>query len=269
MIGRSVPGLFLLLIVSCAQADRPALSLVVDDLGYSFEQAKEVLSLPGNHTYAIIPGTTYGRRIARYAYQNGREIILHMPMQSATDLVIEESALHDAMDEQEITQRVRSMIDTLPNISGINNHMGSRLTELGYIMRPVMETIKQVKSGLYFLDSRTTPLSTAYEQARFAGLPSIKRDIFLDYDPDNRDAMEFQWQRWLKKSRELGHAVAIAHPYRNTIEFLRDKLESVEPEYHFVTLSEVLQQRPIHEAPTWPRYLSHWQKDSKNSKPLP
>ncbi len=269
MKGRSTLTFILLFFVHNAQADRPALSLVVDDLGYSFEQAKEVLNLPGNHTYAIIPDTTYGRRIAQYAYQNGREIILHMPMQSATDLVIEASALHDAMDEEEITQRVRSMIDTLPNISGINNHMGSRLTELGYVMRPVMETIKQANNGLYFLDSRTTPLSTAYEQARFAGLASIKRDIFLDYDQDNREAMEFQWQRWLKKSRVRGHAVAIAHPYRNTIEFLREKLESVEPEYHFVTLSEVLQQRPIHEAPAWPRYLSHWQKDSKSSKPSP
>ena len=258
---------FLLTALSPAQAERPVLSLVIDDLGYSFEQAKKVLELPGEHTYAIIPQTTYSRKIAQYAGQLGREVILHMPMQSATDLVIESSALHDGMDENEITNRVTDLLSDMPNIRGINNHMGSRLTEMGYIMRPVMETIKQSKQPLYFLDSRTTPLSKAYQAALRAGLPSTKRDVFLDHEPDNPASMEFQWQRWLSKAKDKGHAIAIAHPYQNTIDFLDDKLRSASADYRFTTVSELLAEQPINEAPVWPRYLSHLQQDSRNSKP--
>jgi len=114
------------------------LSLVIDDLGYSIEQAKKVLRLPENHTFAIIPETTYSKKNARFAHQNGHEIMLHMPMQSSTDLIIESTALNDQMSEQEITDSVISMMKDVPYIKGINNHMGSRLTELGYVMRPVM-----------------------------------------------------------------------------------------------------------------------------------
>ena len=79
------------LYVTSAAAEKPVLALVIDDLGYSFDQARQVLNLPGQHTYAIIPSTTYAKKIAQFAYQNGREVILHMPMQSAIGRKIEAS----------------------------------------------------------------------------------------------------------------------------------------------------------------------------------
>jgi len=258
----------LLKVATGLQADTPALSLVIDDLGYSMELAREVFELPGRHTYAVIPDTTYARPVARLAIELGKEVILHMPMQSATDLMIEDSALHDGMSEREITQRVQHMIRAIPQIRGINNHMGSRLTEMGYIMRPVMETIRQNDTALYFLDSRTTPLSTAYQQARFAGLAAATRDVFLDYDL-SEESLEQQWSLWLKKARDHGHAIAIAHPHRKTIEFLRRKIATVGDRYRMIPLSERLLNSPSYEAPKWQRYLSHLQQDSKNSKPLP
>lgn len=248
-----------------AWADKPMLSLVIDDLGYSFEQAKKVLSLPGNHTFAIIPDTTYSQKIAQYAHENGHEVMLHMPMQSSTDLIIESTALNEQMTEQEIAEGVINMLQDVPFIKGINNHMGSRLTEMGYIMRPVMETIKQQNAALYFLDSRTSALSTAYHQALAAGVPTLKRDVFLDADRTNPDSIREQYERWLELARENGHAVAIAHPYQNTIDILLEKLEQTTQEFEFITLSQQvanLQQ----EENEWPKYLSHLQMDSKSSK---
>lgn len=248
-----------------AWADKPTLSLVIDDLGYSYEQAQKVLELPGNHTFAIIPSTTYSKKIAQYAHQHGHEVMLHMPMQSSTDLIIEDTALHDRMSEQEITEHVISMLQDVPYIQGINNHMGSRLTEIDYIMRPVMETIRQQSKALYFLDSRTSAMSTAYQQALSAGLASLKRDVFLDAERDNIESINFQFKRWLNKARDNGHAVAIAHPYQNTIDLLTEKLVEVMPEFDFLTISQQvanLQQ----EDSEWPRYLSHLQMGSKSSK---
>jgi hypothetical protein len=258
----------LLKLATGLQADTPALSLVIDDLGYAMEQAREVFELPGRHTYAVIPDSPYAQAVANLAIEHGKEVILHMPMQSATDLMIEASALHDAMSEREITQRVQNMIRSMPQIRGINNHMGSRLTEMGYIMRPVMETIRQNDTPLYFLDSRTTPLSTAYQQARFAGLAAASRDVFLDYDLSEA-SLEEQWSLWLQKARDQGHAIAIAHPHRQTVEFLRRKIATLGDRYRLIPLSERLLNSPSYEAPKWQRYLSHLQQDSKNSKQSP
>ena len=256
----------LILLSTSVYADKPILALVIDDLGYSFDQARQVFDLPGRHTYAIIPQTTYSRKIAQLADENGHEIMLHMPMQSAGDLIIESSALHDGMTEQEITAGVQQMMRELPNIRGVNNHMGSKLTEMGYIMRPVMETIRQHNYGHYFLDSRTTAQSQAYQHALRAGLRSVKRDVFLDFQGDDKEVTAQQFELWLKKARTKGYAIAIAHPYAGTIEVLKEKLAEAAEDFRFMTISDLIEFKQQESLP-WPRYLSHLHQDSKNSKP--
>ncbi len=253
-----------LLLTSSANAEKPVLALVVDDLGYSFELAKQVLNLPGQHTFAIIPDTTYDKKIAEFAHQNGHEIILHMPMQSlASGKHIETSTLDEDMSEDEITSNVDTMLKEIPYIRGINNHMGSKLTGMGYIMRPIMESIKKFNGKFYFLDSRTTALSQAYQQALRARVPSLKRDVFLDYDHTNQESILFQYQLWLNKASKLGSAVAIAHPYSSTIDLLQEKLSQISDDYQFMTISQLLEhQKP--EKKSWPKYLSHLQTDLKN-----
>ena len=255
----------LMLLTSTVHAEKPVLALVIDDLGYSFDQAREVFDLPGSHTFAIIPATTYSRKIAQLADQQGHEIMLHMPMQSSGDLIIESTALHDGMTEQEITSGVEAMIKDIPSISGVNNHMGSKLTEMGYIMRPVMETIRKHGKGIYFLDSRTTAQSQAYQHALRAGLPSIKRDVFLDFQGDNAEITSEQFDLWLQKARDRGYAVAIAHPYHGTLEVLKERLAEVTDEFRFMTISDLIAYQQQESLP-WPRYLSHLHQDSKNSK---
>lgn len=58
--------LLLTLLATGAAADqRPVLSLVIDDLSYSLKQGMAAIDLDGDHTYAILPGTTYSRKLAR------------------------------------------------------------------------------------------------------------------------------------------------------------------------------------------------------------
>ena len=61
------PWLFLLIFVAGAsQADqRPVLSLVTDDLGYSLANGKAAIGLDGDHTYAILPGAVYSNGLQR------------------------------------------------------------------------------------------------------------------------------------------------------------------------------------------------------------
>ncbi|MCP4470296.1 MAG: divergent polysaccharide deacetylase family protein [Gammaproteobacteria bacterium] len=239
------PWLILLLaFTGASEADqRLVLSLVIDDLGYSLESGKAAISLDGDHTYAILPGAIYSRKLARYAHQMNKEVILHMPMQSIRSSAAHEpNALNEAMDEDELTGNVHSLLSQIPFIRGVNNHMGSHLTELDFFMRPVMDSIRSYNPSFYFLDSRTSPRSVAYSQAMDAGLSTISRDVFLDNDPSTA-AIQLQYNIWLTRAREQGSAIAIGHPYSHTLEVLRHNLPEAGDNFTFMRISELIEAR--------------------------
>ena len=231
-----------------AEADqRPVLSLVIDDLGYSLKNGMAAINLDGDHTYAILPGATYSRKLAQHAHGQNKEVILHLPMQSVSSAAAREpNALNEAMDEDQLTTNVHSLLAKIPFIRGVNNHMGSHLTEFDFFMRPVMDSIRGYNPGLYFLDSRTSPRSVAHAQALDAGLNSISRDVFLDNEL-NPESIRLQLNIWLTKARKHGSAVAIGHPYPQTIEVLRAQLPATGGEFIFMPISELIKERQLHD----------------------
>ena len=227
-----------------AAADqRPVMSLVIDDLGYSLDNGKAAIELEGDHTYAILPGAAYSRELARHAHAHDKEVILHLPMQSISSRAAHEpNALNEAMDEDQLAENVHSLLSSVPHIRGVNNHMGSHLTEFDFFMRPVMDSIRAYNSRLYFLDSRTSPRSVAHAQALDAGLSAIKRDVFLDNEP-NLESIRVQYRIWQTKARELGSAIAIGHPFSNTLQVLRENLAAASADYRFMRVSKVIEAR--------------------------
>jgi polysaccharide deacetylase 2 family uncharacterized protein YibQ len=227
-----------------AEADqRPVLSLVIDDLGYSLTNGMAAIDLNGAHTYAILPGAIYSQKLARHAHKQNKEVILHLPMQSInSNAAHEPNALNETMDEDQLTTKVHALLAQIPFIRGVNNHMGSHLTEFDFFMRPVMDSIRGYNPGLYFLDSRTSPRSVAHAQALDAGLSSISRDVFLDNEP-NPESIRLQLNIWLTKAREHGSAIAIGHPYPHTIDILRAQLPATDGEFEFLPLSKLIRER--------------------------
>jgi len=239
------PAFLLICFICSAPANgaeqRPVLSLVIDDLGYSFRHGRSAIELDGDHTYAIIPGTSYGRKLAYLARQHKKEVILHLPLQASNPgAASEPNALNEAMDEDLLAKNLVDMLSEIPMIKGVNNHMGSHLTQIDYFMRPIMDVIKDYNPDFYFLDSRTSPNSIAYTEARNSGLSSIRRDVFLDNDHENPESIHLQFQIWLQKARDRGHAVAIGHPHPNTIKYLRENLSQENKQFRFLSVSKLL-----------------------------
>jgi len=249
---------------SSAQDQRPVLSLVIDDLGYSFEHGKAAIELDGDHTYAVLPGASYSERLARHAHLLNKEVILHLPMQSISSSAAHEpGALNEAMDENELTNNVHTLLAKIPFIRGVNNHMGSHLTEFDFFMRPVMDSIRSYNPSFYFLDSRTSPRSVAFSEAREAGLSSISRDIFLDNDA-NSTAIQLQYNIWLERARQQGSAIAIGHPYAPTIEVLQKNLAAAGKEFKFMRISRLIQERQLRGfSPDWREQLSRLAADAQ------
>lgn len=262
---RKLLALVFLGLTPFAQADqRPVLSLVVDDLGYSLGRGQAAIKLEGDHTYAIIPGATYSQKLARYAAEMNKEVILHLPLQSSNAIAPNEpNTLNDSMNEKQLSENLQAMLSAMPNIRGINNHMGSRLTEIDYFMQPIMDSIRSYNPELYFLDSLTTPKSIAYAVARSTGLDSISRDVFLDNDHQNVESIHLQFQIWLKRAETHGSAIAICHPHESTVAFLNENLPELNQRFEFMSVSRLIAM--INKAPdrySWQEELTQLQMET-------
>jgi polysaccharide deacetylase 2 family uncharacterized protein YibQ len=197
------------------QAARPPdqaalVAIIIDDLGQDLEAAREIASLPYKITFAVMPGLPHSRKVAELAGQHGREVLLHLPMQShAREGKRSPGTLTAAMTPMDFLSTLTGDLDSVPGAIGVNNHEGSSLTENREAMKFLMAELKA--RDLLFLDSRTSPRSVAYDTAREFGMKAAKRDVFLDNESDNR---------------EHGRAVGIGHPHPATISELRKWLAS-------------------------------------------
>jgi polysaccharide deacetylase 2 family uncharacterized protein YibQ len=140
---------------------------------------------------------------------------------------------------QGLADTFANALATVPFAVGINGHRGSLLTQHPGHMSWLMEEILMA-GGLYFVDSYTTHRSVALRMAAEKGVPAIKRDVFLDSDPaPEMVAREFERLKYL--ARQRGLAVAIGHPYPETLAFLERAIPGlVEEGIELVPLSELI-----------------------------
>jgi len=221
------------------EADRgPMMVVVIDDMGDHPVFAKNLTELPFPVTMAILPNRPRTRFVANLAAEHGTEIILHQPMQPGSYPRVNPGpgAVFTDMDAERIRTQLTENLAQLPNAVGINNHMGSAFTEYAAGMATVMQVLRA--KGLFFLDSVTSATSAAPEAAHAAGVPLYRRAVFLD---NVRNARTILGQ--LKTAERLalkhGRAIAIGHPYGETLEALRLWARERDPHIKLVTLKEL------------------------------
>jgi polysaccharide deacetylase 2 family uncharacterized protein YibQ len=208
-------------LITLAQAHSAQLVIIIDDIGNNYAQGNAMVELAGPLTLAFLPHTPYAKKLANKAYQQQKEIILHAPMENTVKAPLGPGALTQALTETEFKQTLKKAIASIPHIQGINNHMGSALTQDPQAMQWVMETLQD--EHLYFIDSLTSPHSVAYQQAVKHQLPALRRHIFLDNDKSPA-ALTQQWNKALKIAHKTGSAILIGHPYTESHAFLAQQL---------------------------------------------
>jgi len=255
------PLLILLLwlaIVPLARAagSSPALlALIIDDLGDRWDYGQRALALPGTVTYAILPGTPYGTRLARLAGNEGREVMLHQPMEALDHADLGVGGLDSRMSHDEFVRTLRTNLDALPHVRGVNNHMGSSLTQNQEAMGWVMDELRR-RGGLYFVDSRTISDSVARRVARHEGVATVGRDVFLDHVRTTAE-IEKQLVVAMKLARERGTVVVIGHPYPETLTVLEAALPRLAQfDIAQVSVSQVIEAKKQRSNPPWHVSLS-------------
>ncbi|GAC1631774.1 MAG: hypothetical protein NVS9B14_04110 [Candidatus Acidiferrum sp.] len=203
----------------------PRLAIILDDLGSDRAAAEAVFSMPYPLTISVLPNHEHSREIADEAQQRGYQVLLHLPMQSIANETPEKDELRPGMSARQVQTMVDGMIDSIPNAVGVNNHQGSRATSDPVLMRELMPALRE--KNLFYIDSRTTAETVAFDAAKEAGVPTAFRNVpFLD-DVQETSAIRKQLQLAIRGAKEKKAAIAIGHPHAATLEVLREFLPSV------------------------------------------
>jgi uncharacterized protein len=218
---------------------KPHIALIIDDIGDNLRLGRRAIRLPGNVTCAFLPHTTYARQLAAAAHKREKQVMLHLPMESEEGKAPGPGALTLDMTKSEFIHTVKSDLEAIPYVAGINNHMGSLMTQHPGDMRWLMQEINR-HAGLFFLDSRTTDLTVAQQLAQESGVPNLRRDIFLDNDQDPA-AIAAQFSQLIALAKRHGTAVAIGHPHPSTLRFLEEQLPRLGDEgIELVSVSDLI-----------------------------
>ncbi|OUR76997.1 hypothetical protein A9Q83_12270 [Alphaproteobacteria bacterium 46_93_T64] len=196
----------------------PVIAMVIDDVGLNTKRVQDLIALPAPLTLSFLP---YGKRLKEFSdltRERGHEVMLHLPMEpSRASADPGPDALLQALSADEIRRRTLKNLAQFTGYVGVNNHMGSKFTAYEPGMKVVMDIL--ASEGLLFLDSRTTAKSKGYQLAKERKMPTGNRDVFIDNEI-SVSAINQQLAKVEQQARKKGIAIAIGHPYPETIEAL-------------------------------------------------
>jgi polysaccharide deacetylase 2 family uncharacterized protein YibQ len=216
------------------------LVIIIDDMGYNLTRGTDALALPGNLTFAVIPNSRFGTQLAEAAHKAGKELMLHAPMSTVENIPLEAGGLTPELSKEEFRAALRNALMQVPHAQGVNNHMGSDLTQRRRQMAWLMQELRW--QDLYFVDSRTSDKTIAATVASEFRVPNLSRQVFLD-NTRTIEAIDERFKELLARAQQNGLAIAIGHPYPETISYLQQALPGLQDQgVQLVFVSEALQQ---------------------------
>jgi len=206
-------------------SDAPRLAIILDDFGSDRAAAESVFALRYPLTLSVLPNHELSKEIADEALRRGYQVMLHLPMQSVANEAPEKEELHPGMSAKQVEAMLGEMMETVPDAVGVNNHQGSQATSDPALMSELMPALRNW--NLFYVDSRTTAATVAFDAAHREGIPTAFRNVpFLD-DVQDVAAIHKQLALAIRGAKEKKTAIAIGHPHPATLEALREFLPKV------------------------------------------
>jgi hypothetical protein len=212
------------------KTNRPRIAIIIDDMGYHQQLGRQFLQLDLNLSFSFLPDAPYTEELAATAFQSGRDILVHLPMEPKN---AEKNPGANALSVQDTPERIRQkmagMLGAVPHAVGANNHMGSRFTEESEAMQVVIDTLKS--RSFFFIDSFTSVASRGLTIARQQGVPTAPRHVFLDAVMEPQHIYR-QIEQLLEGAKKRGWAIGIGHPHEVTLlaltRYNRERFDDVE-----------------------------------------
>lgn len=199
--------------------------LIIDDMGMDVARSKQVIDLGVPMTLAFLPYAPRVQDLTEEARKKGHELIIHIPMEPVdSNVSLGGMGLTEDMSAATFDQRLDEIFNSFSGYVGVNNHMGSQLTQNEAAMRQLMIALK--KRDKFFIDSRTINTSVAADIARLSGVPTATRDVFLDHI-DTPEGIHAALKKAENIARKNGTVIVIGHPKDTTIQGLREWLPTL------------------------------------------
>jgi polysaccharide deacetylase 2 family uncharacterized protein YibQ len=217
----------------------PKIAIIIDDIGYDKTIANKFLGLNAVLTFSILPYSPYEKSIARSVHSKGYDVMLHLPMEPDEYPSINPGpgVLLTSMTPDQLIGQLNEDLDAFPFITGVNNHMGSKMTTVSPQLNQIFSVLKG--KGLFFIDSRTTPDTLCKPSAQLFKVPFAQKDVFIDHKPEP-DFIRRQIHRLIMIADSHGEAVGIAHPHPETYNILREMLPELEKKATLVRASDIV-----------------------------
>lgn len=217
-------------------------AIIIDDMGITL-RSKLVEILPAPLTLAYLPYAKDLPARTKRAKENGHELMVHIPMQPMSNTTDPgPHALKANHSKAMLTENLNWNLSRFEGFVGVNNHMGSRITQDKAAMNHIMQHLK--KRNLFFIDSRTISTSVAAQTARDNGLAYAERDIFLDHEI-TPEFIQGALKKLEQKAYDQGYAIAIGHPHKETIEALKKWIPTLESKNLTLVPASALIRQPI------------------------
>jgi len=197
--------------------DKPQIAIIIDDLGVVRDKTLAMINSRAPLTLSFLPYAPDLPELTGLARRRGHELMVHLPMEPKGDKDPGPHALLTSESDGKISQNLAFDLAQFSGYVGVNNHMGSAFTEDRQGLNILLNEMH--KRGLLVLDSRTTSKSLLAAMATARHIPNMTRDIFLD----NRQDVSYilgQLQKLEHMAIRRGNAIAIGHPYAETIQAL-------------------------------------------------
>ena len=217
----------------------PLVAIIIDDLGYDKKIAKKLSKLNAVLTFSILPHSPFQKSIARLSREKGFGIMLHLPMEPLEypDVNPGPGTLLTSMTPDQLIRQLENDLGAVPFITGVNNHMGSRMTADSSQIYQIFSILK--KRNLFFIDSRTTAESLCKPSARLFQIPFAQRDVFLDHLQEAQ-FIRNQLKELVRIAQRNGYAVGIGHPHLLTHQILQEMLPDLQKKVQLVPASEIV-----------------------------
>ena len=229
----------------------PVIAVIIDDLGDRPVLGRQALALPGPVACAILPRTPYAGEFARTAFLRGKEVMLHQPLEAASkNELLGPGAITRRLSLPQMRSMLRTNLESIAYVSGVNNHMGSWLTTQREPMNSLMAEMRANNNrfgGLFFVDSVTSGATVAQRSASAARIPNARRDVFLD-NVQEAEHVANQLDLLKLTARQQGFALAIGHPFAVTLDALEQALPQLPANgYRLVSVRELIAVRVARE----------------------
>ncbi len=195
----------------------PRLAIIIDDVSFK-NQVRHIKMIPFKVTPSFFPPTSLHPDSAKIA-QDFKVYMVHFPLEAKRFKRQEERTLMVGESYESILSWVKKVKKWFPKAKYYNNHTGSKFTSDLVSMDRLFRAL--MAENLIFVDSKTSVHSKGEIIAKKYKKRLLKRDVFLD----NTRTVPYitkQLKQSIKIAKRRGYAIAIGHPYPETLKVLKN-----------------------------------------------